>query len=218
MEKETLEFAKKFESVWKKLRERGLFEGTPEELFLEVLETARKKLRHEELLEAFVEVFGEDNLEALTEEIRNLRFLFVKEGILEEFEKKNKKKILEFAKALKISKTEALFGLFNAMLEKIPKDLSLWMEFERLRKERSMTAEEYFNNILIVEKEKEEKDTELIPVSGKFIKELSKEARKLPVAQRQAIMDKLTKRVDKAIESTLKEVKQKVRKLEKKKK
>ena len=217
MEKETLEFAKKFEEVRKKLKEKGLFDGSPEELFLEILETARRKIQYEELVKALADVFGEENLEELAKEIRNRNFLILKNGILDDFEKKNKQKILEFAKALNLSKGEATIALFNVLLQRAPKDLSLWDEFEILRKEKNLSPEDFFHNLIYEEKAKKEKNTELIPVSGKAWNELVKHYQMLPENQKEAVMEKLTRRINKAIESTTKEVKQILKKLEKKK-
>jgi len=220
MRRETLEFAKKFEKAWERLREEKGYNGSPEELFLEILERAKGKSFLEglanklgvsttfliEFLERFFETIlcrGEKKLGEFLEEVENGNWVLVDEKILKEFEEKNKKRILEFKKFAKLDYYSAKVGLFNLLLERVPKELELWERFEKLRKEKNLDKEDFFYNLLSEEEARLKEDVELIPVSGKNWKKLVELFQKLPSDSREALFRKLRERMNRAISSTI---------------
>lgn len=234
MKEETQEFCEKFEKVWEKLKKEKGYEGSPENLFLEILDIARSKYFIDDLakklgvsttflaefLERFFDIFnfkGEERLLDFLQEVEKGNWILVKGDILEEFEKRNKQRILDFKSFAKLDKYSAKVGLLNLLLEKVPKDLSLWDKFEKLRKEKGISAEDFFFNLLTEEEARTKEDVELIPVSGKNWKKLVELFKKLPENQKDALFKRLQERMNRAVTSTIHDASQLIRKLEKKK-
>ncbi len=235
MRRETFEFARKFEKAWERLRKEKGYSGTPEELFLEILEKAEGKSFLEDLadrlgvstsfliefLERFFETIlcrGEEKLGEFLEEVESGNWVLVDGKILKDFEEKNKKRILEFKKFAKLDEYSAKVGLLNLLLERVPKDLSLWDKFESLREEKGISSEDFLFNLLTEEEARTKEDVELIPVSGKNWKKLVELFKKLPENQKDALFKRLQERMNRAITSTIHDVSQLIRKLEKKRK
>ena len=235
MRRETLKFCEKFEKTWEKLKKEKGYNGSPEDLFLEILDIARSKYFIDDLakklgvssvflaefLERFFDVFnfkGEESLLSFLQEVEKGNWILVKGNILEEFEKRNKQRILDFQKVAKLDKYSAKVGLLNLLLERVPKDLSLWDKFESLREEKGVSSEDFLFNLLTEEEARTKEDVELIPVSGKNWKKLVELFKKLPENQKDALFKRLQERMNRAITSTIHDASQLLRKLEKKKK
>ena len=221
--KDTLEAVAEFE----RLRRKFGYEGDLYQFITEVFKKTRDLLRKKTFIENLAEDYGVsetalmdfiegflDNVEWKTEEDLKVFLRDFKKGlwvrlspkIHGELKRENLKELKE-VREKGFTEEEALIVLLNALLEKVPLSLKLWKEVEE---DSSGNGVRGWIEDRLAERGGME-GVELVPVNRTIYRKLQDETENLTESQADAIRLKLVKRLNDAVEKTLKEAKEMAR-------
>lgn len=151
-----------------------------------------------------------EDLMSFVRDIKTGRYLKIDGRVLTKFKRENRKRIDELKKEGRTEET-ATEEVLNVFLKKLPLSLDLWEEVE---KDSGESIESWIEDRLM---ERSSPDgVTAIPVPKRLWDKLQQETKDLIESQRIALKEKLALRIREALDKTIKEAKEKKRKIRKK--